>query len=411
MTKSIDIAMPSLGADMTEGMLVEWLIKVGDKVKHGDVIAVLETQKGAIDMEAYHDGIVTEILVKPLNTFPVGKVLARLKEINSKHNLSQPNKTLVETIEKTHDTQKVKPIVKPVNQSKKNDIKKINKRFSRHRITASPIVRKAAKAHQIDLSIVSGSGFNGAIILKDITAVLNERNFKINIYTSDEKLANMRKIIALTMSESKKEIPHFYLSLNIPINKAQKWLQQTNQDKAPQEHILLIALLLKAVANTLEKYPRLNGFYRNDHFELAKNINIANVISLRSGGVLVPSISKVDQLSVRDIMQVLRGMTFRSRSIDRRERLRSSALSDASITIANMGERGVDRVFGIIYPPQVAIIGFGRINRVPQVCGEQINIGEQLNVCLSADHRVVDGMLGAKFLNSLAKKLQNPEQL
>jgi pyruvate dehydrogenase E2 component (dihydrolipoamide acetyltransferase) len=411
MTKSIDITMPSLGSDMSEGMLVEWLIKVGDKVKHGDVIAVLETQKGAIDMEAYHDGIVTEILVKPLNTVPVGKVLARLKEINSKQNASQPDESLIETIEKTHDTQKVKPIVKPVTKSQRNDIKKINKRFSHNRIAASPIVRKAAKEHQLDLSIVSGSGFNGAIILKDITAQLNEFTHKINIYTNDEKSANMRSAIASTMSQSKHEIPHFYLSLTIAINNAQRWLQQTNQDKAPQEHILLIAVLLKAVATTLRKYTGLNGFYRNGQFEPAKDINIANVISLRSGGVVVPSLPKVDQLSVLEIMQAIRDMTFRSRAIESGERLRSSELSNTSITITNMGERGAESVFGIIYPPQVAIIGFGKIKRVPQVSGELINIGEQLTVCLSADHRVVDGILGAKFLNSLAKKLQNPEQL
>jgi len=414
MTKYIDITMPSLGADMTEGMLVEWLIKVGDKVQHGDVIAVLETQKGAIDMEAYNDGVITEILVKPLNTVPVGEVLARLQEIDSKQSSFQQDNLQIKmnkTTEKKLDKNEVKPITDHLNQSQLNEINRVNTSTHGDRVKASPIVRKLAKEHQLDLSIVSGSGFNGAIILKDITPQLNEFTHKINIYTSDEKLANMRSAIASTMSLSKKEIPHFYLSLNIPTNNVKRWLQQANQDKAPQEHILLIALLLKAVAKTLRKFTGLNGFYRNGQFEPASDINIANVISLRSGGVVVPSLPKVDQLSVQEIMAAIRDLTFRSRAIESGERLRSSELSNASITITNMGERGAESVFGIIYPPQVAIIGFGKVKKVPQVSGDQIKIGEQLTVCLSADHRVVDGILGAKFLNSLAKKLQKPEHL
>lgn len=435
MKKSIDITMPSLGADMSEGMLVEWLIKVGDKVKHGDIIAVLETQKGAIDMEAYHDGIITQLLVQPVNTVPVGSVLARIdideKSPNESKNQNTGTEDIIKepiTTEKTAPEQiapkKIidepvllstealieKPPIKPQKKTTEklniNTNTKNNSNNKTNRVLASPIVRKIAKAQQLDLSMIKGSGPNGVIILKDIAQIAS----KIRL-TEGEPLANMRSAISAAMTKSKQEIPHFYLSVDLPINKAQQWLQQVNKDQTPQTHILLIALVLKAVAISLQKYPQLNGFYQKDHFELASEINIANVISLRGGGVVVPALRHVEQLSVPEIMSALRDITRRSRAIERGERLRSSELMGATITITNMGERGVDQVFGIIYPPQVAIIGFGKVKKVPQVCNEKIDIGEQITLCLSADHRVVDGMLAAKFLNSLAKNLQKPEQL
>ncbi|MBA6297459.1 dihydrolipoamide acetyltransferase family protein [Colwellia sp. MB02u-9] len=433
MKKSIDITMPSLGADMSEGMLVEWLIKVGDKVKHGDIIAVLETQKGAIDMEAYHDGIITQLLVQPVNTVPVGSVLARIdieeKSLNESKNQNTSTEDIIKEpiaieeltteeiiTEKTtpEQTTPEKVIEEPVllsvealtEKPQKKTTEKLNINTKTNRVLASPIVRKIAKAQQLDLSRIKGSGPNGGIILKDIAQIAPKTRL-----TEGEPLANMRNAIAAAMTKSKQEIPHFYLSVDLPINKAQQWLQQANKDKTPQTHILLIALVLKAVAISLQKYPQLNGFYQQGHFEPASEINIANVISLRGGGVVVPALRHVEQLSVPDIMSALRDITRRSRAIERGERLRSSELMGATITITNMGERGVDQVFGIIYPPQVAIIGVGKVKKVPQVCDEKIDIGEQITLCLSADHRVVDGMLAAKFLNSLAKNLQKPEQL
>lgn len=419
MTKSIDITMPSLGADMTEGMLVEWLIKEGDKVQHGDVIAVLETQKGAIDMEVYHDGIITQLLVQPINTVPVGTVLATIEVIaaaedteeqslnKSKQQSSTTERTVTEQITAEPALLLAEPLTeKPLTTAQQSHSQKANISTNADIVLASPVVRKIAKAQQLDLSIIKGSGPNGAVILKDIAHIAQKTKL-----SADEPLTNMRSAISAAMTKSKQEIPHFYLSLDVSINKAQQWLQQTNHDKTPKEHILLIALVLKTVAITLRKYPSLNGFYLNDRFEQASEINIANVISLRTGGVVVPALRNVEQLSVSEIMVALRDMTNRSRAIESGDRLRSSELMNATITITNMGERGADRVFGIIYPPQVAIIGFGKVKKVPQVSGDKIDIGEQLTVCLSADHRVVDGMLAAKFLNSLAKKLQKPEQL
>jgi pyruvate dehydrogenase E2 component (dihydrolipoamide acetyltransferase) len=405
MTKSIDITMPSLGADMTEGMLAEWLIKVGDKVQHGDVIAVLETQKGAIDMEVYDDGIISELLVKPPKTVPVGTLLGRLNDSGLAQNTLNETEQIIEY--KISDDLDVRL----VDQTSVNHIKTVIDKKSDVIVNASPVVRKIASEQSLDLSMIKGSGFNNAVVLRDIELLIKEPNSKQASYLKDIKLAKMRSAIASIMSQSNKDIPHFYMSLEVSIDNAQRWLEQTNHDMAPQAHIILIALLLKAVAITLKTYPELNGFYLNDRFEQAKDINIANVISLRTGGVVVPLIANIDQLTVFETMKALRDITIRSRSVKSGGRLRNSELSGATITITNMGERGADCVFGIIHPPQVAIIGFGKVKKIAQVCGDKINIGEQLTICLSADHRVIDGILAAKFLNRLAKILQKPEQL
>ncbi|ABV36786.1 catalytic domain of components of various dehydrogenase complexes [Shewanella sediminis HAW-EB3] len=377
--------MPSLGADMTEGMLVEWLVKRGDPVKRGDIIAVIETQKGAIDMEVYHTGVISEILHQPVVTLPVGTVMARVETQASDREVAATIAPQIDTVAPQIDTA-----------------------ADRVAAIASPIVRKIAMGKSLDLTAIKGSGPKGAILLRD----LPENTEEIRASTSDRKQSSgitksMRAAIAAAMSKSKNEIPHFYQSLDIELGNAQEWLKKTNEDRAPEQHILLLALLLKAVAKTLTKYPDLNGFYQENQFVHAKEIHIGNVISIRQGGLVVPAIHHVDKLSVDETMQAIRDISARGRN----GHLRSSELTDATITITNMGERGTDTVFAVIYPPQVAIIGFGKIRETLQLVDAILVSRDVMSVCLSADHRVIDGMLGAKFLNALSKQLQKPELL
>ena len=217
----------------------------------------------------------------------------------------------------------------------------------------------------------------------------------------------MRSAIAAAMEKSKREIPHYYLSLEMDITQAQRWLADFNADRGPEERILLLALMLKAIAQSLHKYPALNGYYQQQTFTPNSAVHIGNVISLREGGLEVPAIHDVDQLSVDAIMIRLRDLSERSR----RGVLRSSELMDASITVSNMGERGSDLLFGVIYPPQVAIIGIGKPRKTMLVKGDQPRVADVVTVSLAADHRVSDGMTGAKFLNALANTLQKPEKL
>jgi pyruvate dehydrogenase E2 component (dihydrolipoamide acetyltransferase) len=411
-----DITMPSLGADMTEGTLTEWLVKEGDQVNSGDIIAVLETQKGAIDMEVYSRGTIAEILVEPVIEVPVGTILARIA-------LAEPSKKAVKSqvspMDKANETTVQVVETSPVNkQVNVTDVRISN-------VKASPIARRLAKEQQINLTGVKGNGPQGAILLNDLSPLLtSKKHLKTEQHINSEKHKptstteqKMRNAIAVAMAKSKQEIPHFYLTLDVDITSAQQWLQQQNQARAPEEHVILLALLLKALANSLVKYPKLNGFYqsglsKNDlpqanHFEQVSAIHIGIVISLRQGGLVVPAIHDVDKLSITELMQGLRDITERSRN----GHLRSSELTDPTITVTNMGERGADSVFGIIYPPQLAILGFGKVRKIAKVVNDNVVIAQVLTLSLSADHRVIDGMLAAKFLNSLAKQLQKPERL
>jgi pyruvate dehydrogenase E2 component (dihydrolipoamide acetyltransferase) len=418
-----DITMPSLGADMTEGTLTEWLVKEGDQVNSGDIIAVLETQKGAIDMEVYSSGTIAEILIEPVIEVPIGTVLARIAIAEPSQKSSVPTPILApiptvipdeitsEPLTETEISTAVSEQVK-VTDTKVTDIK------------ASPIVRRLAKEQQLNLTTIKGSGPQGAILLNDLASFLKtETKAKPETKSEQHKLAdkavqNMRNAISVAMAKSKQEIPHFYLSLELDITNVQKWLQQKNQTTPPEEHVLLLALLLKALAYALVKYPKFNGFYQNafyqdstfgkkSTFEQASAIHIGNVISLRQGGLVVPAIHDVDKLSVSELMHGLRDITQRSRN----GHLRSSELMDGTITVTNMGERGADSVFGIIYPPQVAILGFGKARETAKIVNGNVVVASVLTVSLSADHRVIDGMLAAKFLNYLSKQLQKPERL
>ncbi len=386
---SYDITMPSLGADMTEGTLIEWLIAVGDSVKKGDIVAVIETQKGAIDMEIYQEGTVAEILVQPVTQVPVGTVLARLAtevEVAVEEIVIDEQATMVKTEPPAEYVTQVKNVPSiPVSLD----------------ILASPAVRKKARELNLDLSKINGSGPSGAILLRDLGAEPDKSEVTI---TPAEA---MRAAIANAMERSKKEIPHYYITLDLDISNVQQWLLTENANKEPDQRVLLLAVLLKAVARTLVKYPQLNGFYTKGVYQSSNHIHIGNVISLRDGGLMVPAIHDVDKLSLNETMDTLRDISNRSRG----GHLRSSELTDATITVTSMGERGSDSVLGVIYPPQVAIIGFGKPRKAPFVNNDEVVVSDMITASLSADHRVSDGIVGAKFLNALAKNLKKPEDL
>lgn len=407
MTKSIDITMPSLGADMTEGTLVEWQVKPGDTLKKGDIIALLETSKGLIDMEVYQQGVVTELLLEPVVTVPVGTAMAKM-EVEGE--VVQPATSVPEAPQPAEPIAAQTPSVtappvslQPLSPQPERKAAEPPRVSTRQGVLASPVVRKLAAEQQLELSQLVGSGPGGAILLRDMAS----KQPQAKAASAADAAQTMRAAIAAAMEKSKREIPHYYLSLDVDITRAQSWLTAFNAERGPEERILLLALILKAIAQSLHQYPTLNGYYQQQQFAPSNAVHIGNVISLREGGLVVPAIHDVEQLSVEDIMVKLRDISERSR----RGVLRSSELMDATITVTNMGERGSDLVLGVIYPPQVAIIGIGKTRKGMLVKEDQPLVADLLTVTLAADHRVSDGMIGAKFLNALANKLQKPEKL
>jgi len=321
-----EFKLPSLGADMDEGTLLTWNIKPGDRVSRGQVVAVVDTTKAAIDVEIWRDGIVNELLVKVGEKIPVGTVMATLREVA--------------------ETEAAKPVLPST-------------------LTPPPVL--VMPEHQKDI----------------------------------------RRTIAAAMSRSKREIPHYYMSETIPMANAMDWLSGKNEKLLISERILSAVLLLKAVALALKRTPELNGFYRDDQFQASTAVHTGVAISLRNGGLAAPALHDVGDKSLAQLMPELSDLVKRARSGS----LRSSEMSDSTITVTNLGEQSVASVFGVIYPPQVALVGFGSITPQATVIQGKVRVQPMLCASLAADHRVSDGHRGALFLAELRDILQDPKAL
>jgi pyruvate dehydrogenase E2 component (dihydrolipoamide acetyltransferase) len=223
----------------------------------------------------------------------------------------------------------------------------------------------------------------------------------------EQKQAAMRRAIAAAMAKSKREIPHYYLSHRIDMSRPLTWLEEENLKRPITNRLVPAVLLLKATALAIREVPETNGFWIEDGFQPAKDIHLGMGISLRGGGLIAPAIHHADQKDLDELMVALRDLVKRSRSGG----LRSSEMTDATVTVTNMGDLGVDLVYGVIYPPQVALIGFGKVMDQPWVENGMIGIRPVLTVTLAADHRASDGHRGGIFLSTIAKILQDPEAL
>ena len=389
----IEFLMPSLGADMEAGTLVEWRKKPGDSVQRGDIIAEVETQKGLIEIEVFDEGIIGELLIKEGAKIPVGTVMA----------LINPSGNVLETKETT--TQKTAIAIQPTEEK---TIEKVREEKSEARtIKASPLAKRIAAENNIDLSQIQGTGEDNAITKEDVENAIAQKE---KIANSEEKnipqVQAIRSAVAAAMSKSNREIPHYYLEKRIDITKAMAWLRETNHKLPIQKRLLPAALIIKATAKSLIDFPNLNATWDNG-LQLKKEINIGFVVSLRGGGIIIPTIHNANLKNTSEIMEALNDIIPRARAM----KLRSSDLSDSTITITSLGEVGADVVFGVIYPPQVAIIGFGGSSQQAVVENGMLGIRHVFTVTLAGDHRATDGLTGSDFLVTLNKHLQNPESL
>jgi len=386
----IDFKLPSLGADMDEGTLLEWRIKPGDTVRRGQVIAVVDTAKAAVEVECWQDGEVFELLIEPGAKVPVGTPIASLLEAGESAASARrqaPRKPLVEPVAPVlgRPAEAVAPASRP---------------------RVSPAARKRAGELGLDPAALTGSGPHGVVTLEDVEAAGRAPAPATERGPSDRQAA-MRQAIAAAMSRSKREIPHYYLSETIALGQAMAWLQARNARSTPEERLLPGVLLLKAVALALREYPQLNGFWREGAFQPAGDIHLGVAIALRQGGLIAPALHAVASKPLEQLMGELTDLVQRARSGS----LRSSELSDASLTVTQLGDQGVDAVFGVIYPPQVALVGFGRIAERPWVEAGQLCVMPCVVASLAADHRVSDGHYGARFLGEVRRLLQQPDSL
>lgn len=410
-----DFCMPSLGADMAAGTLVEWKVKPGDAVKRGDVIAEVETDKGIIDIEVFEDGVIDQILIQPWQKVPVGTVLATIQSEGAVVAVEQVPATPLPAAKPAPAVEQpveVRPPAAPAGE----------------RIRVSPLARKLAAELGVDLSTVHGTGPHGAIERLDIERAAAEKKLaeqkpKVPAPPPPVPVAaapvaeakapaadfqtGMRRAIAAAMARSNRDIPHYYLETRIDMSRALRWLEAENQKRSIKDRLLPVVLLIKAVARALIDVPELNGYWVDDCHQPQEAIHIGFAISLRQGGLVTPAIHHADLKSLDELMEAMRDVITRTRA----GRLRGSDLTDATITLTSLGDLGVEKVYGVIYPPQVALVGFGKIVEQPWAENGMLGIRPVLTATLAGDHRATDGHRGGQFLDALNQYLQEVEKL
>ena len=379
-----EFRLPALGADMEEGTVVQWNVAPGDAVKRGQVVAVVETDKGAIDVEIFEDGVMRELVVQPGTKVPVGTVLARLETAGQ----SAP----------------ATPAPGPAAAAQ-------GAAGSRARI--SPAARVRARELGVEVASLTGTGPGGAITIEDVEKAQRppQPTREPSAVTVGERdvpqAGGMREAIATAMSRSKREIPHYYLSLTKDVTAAVDWLAARNASVPVTERMLFAALLLKAVALTCRDVQGFSGFYRDGRYEPSPSVHVGVAVALRGGGLVAPAIMDTADKPLPALMEEFRQLVMRARA----GRLRASELAAPSIIVTSLGDAEVDAVFPIIQPPQVAIVGSGAVSARPWVVDGKVEPRQLIVLSLGADHRVTDGRLGAQFLAGIAERLAAPEKL
>jgi pyruvate dehydrogenase E2 component (dihydrolipoyllysine-residue acetyltransferase) len=400
-----EFMMPTLGSDMTEGTLVEWKKKVGERVVKGEIIAEVDTEKAAIEIESFHTGVVEQLLAKPGERIPVGTVMAIIRDDATQATSAVQAPASPVPVQRASPKEPVSsvppappPIATPATEP--------------GRLRISPAARKLAGELGVEPALIQGTGPGGAITLDDIhqgAKTQRQQSSAPPVFAeaTGDRQARMRQTIAAAMARSKREIPHYYLSTTIDMGRAMTWLKEENLKRPVADRLLYGVLLIKSVALALRQVPELNALWKENAVVQSLDIHVGVAISLRQGGLIAPAIHNTDQRSLSELMSSFQDVVKRARA----GTLRSSELSDPTITVTSLGEQGVETVFGVIYPPQVALVGFGKVAERPWVSEGQVVSRPVVTASLSADHRVTDGHRGGVFLSAVDRVLQEPGQL
>lgn len=391
-----EFVMPTLGADMSAGTLVAWKKKPGDRVTRGEIVAEVETDKAAIDVEIFTTGVIEKILVQPGEKVPVGTVLAIIREEGKP--VSPPPAPSVPPRTEA-------PLTTPTPVSPAKPPEPVTVEPGRLRI--SPSAKQLATELGVDPASVKGTGPGGAITREDIQRAVTAKAPAEKAAPPEiaaDRQARMRQAIAAAMARSKREIPHYYLSSTIDMGRTMAWLNEENLKRPITDRLLYGVLLIKAVALALREVPELNAVWKEGQAVQSQAIHVGVAISLRGGGLVAPALHETDRQSLSELMQNFRDLVTRARAGS----LRSSELSDPTITVTSLGEQGVETVFGVIYPPQVALVGFGKMVERPWVVEGKMAPRPVVMATLSADHRVTDGHRGGLFLAAVDRLLQEP---
>lgn len=465
--------MPSLGADMDAGTLLEWLVRVGDTVHRGDPVAVVDTDKSAIEVESFDDGVVESLLVEPGTRVAVGTPLASFAPLGTPLGADDGAEVDADvSLRERADLRVAAPAAAPAAARRHHlpapplrhhaaelgvDLATVHGTgpdgaVTRHDVDTAaasaaaatsaagpaplatpadrsrrvtPYARRLARELGVDLAQVTGSGPDGSVRAADVLAARSETTEPDSPVSPAAPAApqtsapprpatppvapgrSTRTTIAALMSRAKREIPHYYVASTVDLHELTEWLRRTNRERPVSERIVPAAAILKATALSLREHPELNGFWVGDEHVPGEDVHLGVAVSVRDGALVAPALHHAADLSLPETMAALRDVVKRARS----GRLRRAELADPTFTVTDLGDLGAEEVIGVIYPPQVGLLGVGRIVEHPWAVNGLIGVRPTVRLTLSGDHRATDGATGSRFLTTLDRRLQHPEEL
>jgi pyruvate dehydrogenase E2 component (dihydrolipoamide acetyltransferase) len=407
------ITMPRLSDTMTEGVVAQWLKKVGDKVSEGDILAEIETDKATMEFESFNEGTLLYIGLKDGESASVDSLLAIIGEEgediesivkNFKIATANEENTSIKTAPKTATTEPTKIIPVAIETSQTSVA------TTTGRIIASPLAKKIANEKGIDLATVKGSGENGRIVKSDVesyvpatavtdssssTVVLGEESFE------ETTNSQMRKTIARRLAESKFTAPHYYLMIEIDMDNAITSRKSINE--LPDTKVSFNDIVVKASAMALKKHPKVNSQWFDDKTRINHHVHIGVAVAVEDG-LVVPVIPFTDQKSMTQIGAEVKDMAVRAKS----KKLTPAEMDGSTFTVSNLGMFGISEFTSIINQPNSAILSVGAIAQKPVVKHGEIVVGNTMKVTLACDHRTVDGATGSAFLQTLKQFIENP---
>ncbi|MHA1559766.1 MAG: dihydrolipoamide acetyltransferase family protein [Alphaproteobacteria bacterium] len=396
-----EFKMPSLGADMDVGTLVEWVKQEGDFVRRGDIVAVVETQKGAIEIEVFENGTLSKIKVQPGEEVPVGTVLAVVTPKGE--TAPSPNgadATQASNNEERVDQESARPAEAVVPAEREQTAPPSSSRVT-------PAARRVAEERGIDLASIP-VGSSGVIGLDEVEAAARPSSPSPDRRpTKGIDLAAMRKAIAAAMTRSHRDIPHYWVGQTIDLTRLFEWLATENLKRTVTERLLFAVPMIKAIAVALEEASLLNGHFVDDEYRSSDAVHIGVATALRGGGLIAPALLDVNGASLDQIREGLTDMVKRARA----GRLKGSEMTSGTITFSSLGEDTSDTLTSLIYPPQVAIVGCGAPTDRPHVVDGNVVVRRLMNVTVAGDHRVSDGRSASQFLVRLKRILETLEGL
>jgi len=404
-----EVVMPQMGADMTEGTIVQWRKKEGDPVERGEIIAEIETDKANVEIEAFESGVFRKVLVSEGATVDVGTPIAVIAAADD--DISQyasasvgtqaaPAAGAPPTVAKSIVQATGEPPAAPVAVAPPR---------SDGRIRASPVARKLAAERAVDLATVRGTGPDGRIVRRDVEGASQGGTIlpvRVAEAPKPVVMSKMRQTIARRMAQSKREAPHYYVTVDIDMADAEHIRHQLNDLHHGEFHVSVNDLIVKASALALTRHPAFNTWFVNDTVQQHEVINVCIAIAL-DDGLIAPAILDCGTKTLIDISNAGRDLAQRAKSGS----LRPDEYTGGTFTVSNLGAFDVETLIAIIQPPQTAILGLGSVREVAVVRDGQIGVGKVMKVALSADHRVTDGAQGAKFLNEIRHLLEKPVAL